>query len=232
MEFQPNDLDYEVRIQSAIKCRQKLLPAAILIDELASTKISIDSASKIKQANELITTLADELRHIRDHIARENGPRANLDGFRNYQIFASFEQGFRIAALAVIRIKETLRRSGDLNWQYCKSEATSLRCAFRAFSDFLDLMCRLSKQDVVPTVSLATLQMKIPWEKRTVAMSKADAIQLIGTPPIITSERGARDYLNVMIESGEYDCEMIGPNRFVFNIDQFPEKYRNDIKRI
>lgn len=72
----------------------------------------------------------------------------------------------------------------------------------------------------------------IPSDKRTKPMTKREALNYIGWPAHARSERAAREWLNASIRDGEYCCEKLSNKQFVFHVDDFPEKCRDEIRKI
>lgn len=71
----------------------------------------------------------------------------------------------------------------------------------------------------------------IPEEYRSKAMSKTEALRLIGWPSHAETERQAIDWLTASIRGGEYRWEKINHKVGVFDIRQFPEECRKDISK-
>lgn len=86
--------------------------------------------------------------------------------------------------------------------------------------------------EAIKTTILQGVDAGIPPEKRSKPMSKLQAMDYIGWPAHIRTDRAARDWLNKSIELGIYRCESTtSGKRFIFHIDDFPEQVRGEIKQ-
>lgn len=84
----------------------------------------------------------------------------------------------------------------------------------------------------LPPATEPALEKRIPEDKRTKAMSKKEALNYITWPKYCETIRQARYWLNQRIKDGEYECEPTKSRKmFIFNVDDFPDKARQELSK-
>jgi hypothetical protein len=84
-----------------------------------------------------------------------------------------------------------------------------------------------------PKAKAATKAKTIPKGKRSKPMSKLEAMNFYGWPASVHNERAAREWLNRGIELGDFRIEATSSRKlWIFHIDDFPEKVRDEIRQV
>lgn len=119
-----------------------------------------------------------------------------------------------------------LRAAGELGGRFSQDMKSTLQAANTLPQYDESVFAELEKLKI----AISDPMSKIPVKYRSFAMTKKEALNYFGHPAHFINERQALDWLTQGIRDGDIVAVEIHRKKMVFDIRQFPEKIRNEIK--